>query len=162
VAIQTAGACHDQTRRISDIVVGSRHRRDLGDIDALARNIRDVGLLHPIVVRPDGTLIAGERRLKAFKLNGQIEIPVTILDLEAVVRGEYAENALRKDFTLSEAVAIKRDLEPLEKAAAKERQAASGERPAVRSTSDRRENPCSGLARRRAMPVALAALSAAR
>jgi N6-adenosine-specific RNA methylase IME4 len=38
------------------------------------------------------------------------------------VRGEFAENAVRKDFTLSEAVAIKRALEPLEKAAAKARQ----------------------------------------
>ena len=38
-----------------------------------------------------------------------------------IARGEHAENAVRKDFTLSEAVAIKRALEPLEKAAAKER-----------------------------------------
>ena len=44
------------------------------------------------------------------------------MDLDAVVRGEYAENTFRKDFTLSEAVAIKRALEPLEKAAAKVRQ----------------------------------------
>ena len=38
------------------------------------------------------------------------------------MRGEFAENAHRKDFTLSEAVAIKRALEPIERAAAKERQ----------------------------------------
>ena len=31
------------------------------------------------------------------------------------MRGEYAENMHRKDFTLSEAVAIKRALEPLER-----------------------------------------------
>ncbi len=39
-----------------------------------------------------------------------------------MVRGEFAENVHRKDFTLSEAVAIKRKLEPLEQAAAKQRQ----------------------------------------
>jgi Protein of unknown function (DUF3631) len=46
------------------------------------------------------------------------KLPVTVVNLEAVARGEYAENAHRKDFTLSEAVAIKRALEPAERAAA--------------------------------------------
>ena len=58
------------TRRISDIIIGKRHRRDMGDLDALARTIRDLGLLHPVVIRPDVTLIAGERRLCAAKLLG--------------------------------------------------------------------------------------------
>ena len=80
----------------------------------------ELGLLQPIVVRPDGVLIAGERRLHAAKLLGWTEIPVTVVDLDAVVRGEFAENAIRKDFTLSEAVAIKRALEPIEREAAKE------------------------------------------
>jgi hypothetical protein len=43
-------------------------------------------------------------------------------DLEEVVRGELAENAIRKDFLPSEIEAIRRAIEPLEKAAAKERQ----------------------------------------
>jgi len=111
---------------ISAIILGKRHRRDLGDIDALAANIAAIGMLHSIVVRPDGTLIAGERRIEAAKALGWSEVPVNIVDLDAVVRGEFAENSLRKDFTLSEAVAIKRALEPLERAGAKERQ---GERP---------------------------------
>jgi hypothetical protein len=110
------------TRKISDIVVGTRHRKDMGDVDGLAASMKELGLLHPIVVRPDGVLVAGERRLRAAKLLGWTEIPVNIIDLEAVTRGEFAENAVRKDFTLSEAVAIKRALEPLEKIAAKERQ----------------------------------------
>ena len=79
-------------------------------------------MLHPIVVRPDGKLIAGERRLRAAQMLGWKKIAVTVIDLTAVVRGEFAENAHRKDFTLSEAVAIKRALEPLERAAAKQRQ----------------------------------------
>ena len=108
---------------VDQIKVGARHRKDMGDIAGLAANIDEVGLLHPIVVRPDGTLIAGERRLRAAQLLGWKTIPVTVIDLDDIVRGEFAENALRKDFTLSEAVAIKRALEPLEKAAAKERHA---------------------------------------
>jgi N6-adenosine-specific RNA methylase IME4 len=107
---------------IDTIKSGERHRRDLGDIESLARSIDDIGLLHPIVVRPDGMLIAGERRLRAAELLGWSDIAVTVVDLEDIARGEHDENACRKDFTLSEAVAIKRALEPLEKAAAKERQ----------------------------------------
>jgi ParB family chromosome partitioning protein len=108
-------------RPIDSIRVGERHRKELGDVEALAASIADVGLLHPVVVNADGERVAGERRLEACKLLGWKEVPVTVVDLDAVVRGEFAENAVRKDFTLSEAVAIKRALEPLERAAARER-----------------------------------------
>lgn len=109
-------------RRIDAIRVGVRHRRDLGDLASLAKSIGEVGLLHPIVVRRDGRLIAGERRLEAFKLLGRTEIPATVVDLEEIARGELAENADRKDFLPSEIDAIRRALEPREKAAAKARE----------------------------------------
>ena len=105
---------------VDAIRVGARHRKDMGDLEGLAASIAE-RLLHPVVVRPDGLLIAGERRLRAAQLLGWKTIPVNVIDLDEVVRGEFAENIHRKDFTLSEAVAIKRALEPLEKAAAKER-----------------------------------------
>jgi hypothetical protein len=51
------------TMPLADIKVGERFRKDMGDIDGLAAKLKEVGaLLHPIVVRSDGTLIAGERR----------------------------------------------------------------------------------------------------
>jgi N6-adenosine-specific RNA methylase IME4 len=108
--------------RVIDIIVGERHRKDMGDIAGLAASIHELGLLHPIVITPDGELIAGERRLRAAESLGWSEIPVTVVDLDSIVRGEFAENTFRKDFTLSEAVAIKRAVEPREKAAAKGRQ----------------------------------------
>jgi N6-adenosine-specific RNA methylase IME4 len=107
---------------IADIDVGKRHRRDMGDIDALAGNIADIGLLHPIVVTPTGRLIAGARRLRAFHKLGRNTIPATIVDLDQVVRGEYAENFFRKTFTPSEMADIADALEPIERAKAKERQ----------------------------------------
>ena len=58
--------------------------------------------------------------------SGRETIPTTVVDLDEIVRGEFAENAIRKDFLPSEAVAIKRALEPVEKAAAKERMAEGG------------------------------------
>jgi ParB/RepB/Spo0J family partition protein len=86
------------TRRIAAIAVGERHRKDLGDIDGLAASIAELGLLQPVVIRPDGALIAGKRRLEAFKLLGRADIPVTVIDIDAVVKGEFAENSIRKDF----------------------------------------------------------------
>lgn len=109
------------TQPIFSIRVGTRHRRDLGDVDQLAASIASVGLLHPIVVTPDGALIAGERRLEACRRLGWTDVPVSVIELADIVRGEFCENTIRKDFTLSEAVAIKRALEPAERAQAKER-----------------------------------------
>ena len=90
-------------RLISEIQIGERHRRDLGDIPALARSIATVGLLHPIVVTTDGQLIAGRRRLAALELLGRDEAPVRVIDIghntpSDIARGELAENEARKDF----------------------------------------------------------------
>jgi N6-adenosine-specific RNA methylase IME4 len=106
---------------IANIRVGKRHRRDLGDVGQLAASIKSVGLLHPIVITPERKLVAGERRLQACKALGWTHIPASVVKLPEIVRGEFAENAVRKDFTLSEAVAIKRALEPVERAKAKAR-----------------------------------------
>jgi ParB-like chromosome segregation protein Spo0J len=114
--------------KIADIKVGDRFRKEMGDIAALAKNIDEVALVHPIVVTSDGRLIAGERRIKAFKLLGRDEIPATVIDLDQVMAGEYAENVFRKDFTPSETVGILRALEPIERERAKERQRLSNGR----------------------------------
>jgi ParB/RepB/Spo0J family partition protein len=108
------------------IKIGNRHRHDLGDVAALAASIAAVGLLHPVVIRPDGTLIAGARRLKACRQLGWTELPVTVVNLDEIVRGEFAENAHRKDFLPTEVDAIRRALEPVEKAAAKARMKEGG------------------------------------
>ena len=105
---------------LDQIRVGKRHRKDMGDVAGLAASMGAVGLLHPVVVTPDGKLIAGERRLRAAKQLGWSKIPVNVVDLNKLVLGEFAENTYRKALTPSEAVAIARALEPLEKAAAKE------------------------------------------
>jgi len=116
------------TVAIDAIKIGKRHRKDMGDITALAASMAELALLHPVVITPDRELIAGERRLRAAESLGWAEIPVTVIDLKEVVRGEFAENAYQKPFTLTEAVAIKRAIEPLERAAAKERQREGGRR----------------------------------
>lgn len=49
------------------IIVGERFRKDIGDIDALAESIKEVGMLQPIVIDASGHLIAGYRRLLAWR-----------------------------------------------------------------------------------------------
>jgi N6-adenosine-specific RNA methylase IME4 len=99
-----------ERRAVSELRIGQRHRRDPGDLRALADSIAAVGLLHPVVIRPDNRLVAGERRLQAVRLLGWTEVPVTVVDPADVLRAEADENSARKDFTPSEAVAIHRDL----------------------------------------------------
>jgi N6-adenosine-specific RNA methylase IME4/ParB-like chromosome segregation protein Spo0J len=119
---------------VARIRIGSRVRKDMGDLAGLARSIDGNGLLHPIVVRrlppktggaagwdavspwvgePDHELIAGERRLEAWQMSRWRDepIPVHVVDLASIMRGEFAENHERKNFTPSELVEIKRALE---------------------------------------------------
>jgi N6-adenosine-specific RNA methylase IME4 len=109
------------TRRIDEIIVGERHRSALGDIASLARSIEQNDLIHPIVIRPDDVLVAGQRRLEAFKSLGRTEIPTRVVDMEEISRGEMAENTDRLNFPLSDIEAIRRTFEAAEKAKAKAR-----------------------------------------
>ena len=106
---------------ISSIQVGERHRRDLGDVEQLAASIAELGLLHPIVIKPDGVLIAGERRLEACKKLKWADVAVTVVNIDAIVDGELAENIYRKNFTPSEMVAIAETVEERERELAKQR-----------------------------------------
>lgn len=109
--------------RLSDIRKGRRYRIDLGDIDALAASIRASGLLHPVVVTSDSMLVAGERRLAAVAALGWTRVPVRVIDPVDLLTAERDENAVRKDFTPSEAVAIAAAIRPVEQELARERQA---------------------------------------
>jgi ParB-like chromosome segregation protein Spo0J len=111
-----------EQRNIKEISKNGRHRKDLGDLAQLAKSIDEVGLLHPVVINASNTLIAGERRLEACKLLGWQKIPVRVIDLQSIVRGEYDENTMRKDFTNSEAFAIYAEVKPLMDEEAKKRQ----------------------------------------
>ena len=90
------------TRAINSIIVGERHRRDMGDIDGLAASIEAVGLLTRSSFRPSTSLIAGERRFAPCGRSGWRRFRSDVVDLAEIVRGELAENTDRKDFRPSE------------------------------------------------------------
>ncbi len=58
---------------ISDIIIGPRHRKDMGDLQVLADSIEDQGLLQAIGITEDRELVFGKRRLEAAK---KLNIPV--------------------------------------------------------------------------------------
>lgn len=129
-------------RTIADIKIGLRFRKDLGDIDSLAKSIQEIGLLSPPGVTPDGRLVYGFRRIEACKLLGWTEIPVNIIPIDDIVKGEFHENTMRKDFTWDEVIEIKRAIEPIEKAEAEKRQKAGKRLPPAKLAEggQRRDN----------------------
>jgi len=111
--------------RIEDIKIGGRIRNELGNIESLANSIDRIGLLHPIVVDSDNKLIAGLRRIEAFKSLNRDEIPhrtINSLDeLYDYLIAEKDENVERKGFTPLEALEMAKAIEGIERAAAKGR-----------------------------------------
>lgn len=98
------------TFSIDSIVIGRRTRKQVGDVKGLASSIRDLGLLHPIVLDDKHRLIAGLRRLKACQSLGWNNVPIHIVPLDDIVRGEFDENTVRADFLPSEMYAISKKL----------------------------------------------------
>ena len=112
-------------RKRTDIKTGRRIRKDVGDIPALADSIAAVGLLHPVVITYDFQLVAGYRRIQACKHLKWFDIPCTqTADLDDTLKqlqAERDENEHRKALTPSEAVALGKKLEELERPKAAER-----------------------------------------
>jgi ParB family transcriptional regulator, chromosome partitioning protein len=106
---------------MNSIKIGSRFRKDLGDIASLAENIKEIGLLHPIVINQNQGLICGLRRIEAFKSLGKSEVPAHIVNLDDIVKGEISENTQRKNFSLEEVIQIKKAVEPEIKTESKKR-----------------------------------------
>ncbi len=85
---------------INSIEIANR-KRHLGDIEQLAKSISELGLLNPITITKDGTLIAGLHRLEACRSLGWTEIPVTIIELGELQTelAEIDENLVRSELS---------------------------------------------------------------
>ncbi len=88
---------------------------DEGDLEELASSITQVGILQPIIVRPDGTgyeIIAGERRYQAACKAGMKTVPVIIKDIDETTSLELAliENIQRSNLNTIEEARAYREL----------------------------------------------------
>ena len=87
-------------------------------LQELAENIRQNGVLQPILVRPTETgheIVAGERRWRAAKLAGLTTIPVYLreLDDQQAAAASAVENLMREDLNPVEEVEAKRRIAAL-------------------------------------------------
>lgn len=86
----------------------ARMRKDLGDIDEMAKSITQYGQINPILITRDNELIAGERRLRACE---QLNIPVHAvyrdqIDDLMMREIELEENIKRKDMNWQERILL--------------------------------------------------------
>ena len=111
---------------ITRIKIGERSRKRLGDVAALMASIKSIGLLHPIVVRPDGQLVAGYRRLQAVQRLGwhdcEVTIAHTVDDDVTTLRAEADENTCREAWSVADVAAHAKRERPKEVKKARERQ----------------------------------------
>ena len=92
---------------VSTVKIGERFRSDLGDLEPLAESIARQGMLQPIGINRDNSLVFGQRRLVACRdILGWTEIEARTVDVTSLVEGQHDENEMRKSFTPSERVAI--------------------------------------------------------
>lgn len=111
-----------QMLKVADIIVPDRYRKQYGDIDDLAADIEQHGLISPIAVKDIGdgkySLLAGGRRLAAHVLLKREDILVRIypsslteLDARAI---ELAENIKRMEMDWTEEAALTLEIHRLQ------------------------------------------------
>jgi ParB family chromosome partitioning protein len=90
---------------IRDIRIPRRIRKRKIDISDLVESMAEFGLLQPIIVDTENTLIAGYRRLEAARALGWESIEVRVMDApdpKDRLLLEIEENSVRQDFDLEE------------------------------------------------------------
>ncbi|GGD24418.1 ParB/RepB/Spo0J family partition protein [Nocardioides daphniae] len=117
-------------RSVNSIRVGARHRHHPDEgVESLMASIKNLGLLQPITITPDGVLVCGARRLAAIKQLGWRTVKVWVRsgisdDLSRLL-AQQDENTERKELTPREQAALFTELRRLMSEDAARRQEAS-------------------------------------
>lgn len=116
-------------RAVDSLIVGKRHRTDLGDLDALAASIDRDGLLQPLTITIDGVLVCGARRLAAIKMLGWRTVSVWVRgglsDRLGKLLAEQDDNMLHKPYNQLEAAGLYREIKEVMAEDAARRQAST-------------------------------------
>lgn len=101
-------------RSVTSIVIGVRHRTEMGDLGPLMTSIQRLGLLQPITITPDGVLLCGRRRLEAVKQLGwrtlRVWVRSGLSDNLTSLLAQQDENTLHKPLAPLEAASLYREL----------------------------------------------------
>ena len=101
---------------IDDIKVSSRLRKiDRDKVDDLITSIKEIGLLHPIIIDNNNNLLAGWHRLEAHKVIGYkyIECKKVNLSEQKKLLVEIDDNLTHNDLSIiekSEHIALKESI----------------------------------------------------
>jgi ParB family transcriptional regulator, chromosome partitioning protein len=93
------------TKKIDEISIGKRIRKDLGNLDPLMESLRLHGLMNPVLINYDNELIAGHRRLESARKLGWQSIEVRIVDASdeiVMMELEIEENLHRRNLAADE------------------------------------------------------------
>lgn len=85
---------------IESIQFSENGHAEFGDLAGLTASIRVLGVLQPLIVRPDGRLLAGRRRLEAARRAGLAMVPVRVCEIaseRAAIEISLIENVERAD-----------------------------------------------------------------
>ncbi|WP_310964116.1 ParB N-terminal domain-containing protein [Nocardioides terrisoli] len=104
-------------RAIDSIIVGARHRKDLGDVAKLAESIDRMGLLQPVTITPEGVLVCGWRRLEAVRRLGwdsmKVWVRSGISDQLNALLAQQDDNELHKPLNELEKAGLYRELKAI-------------------------------------------------
>lgn len=123
-AVQIEGYRKDKLKhvKLDEIIVESRFREDLGDLDEMVQSIKAKGIIQPLScsVNAEGKLclLAGGRRFASAQLAGLPTVPVIVRDFIDEIDSreiELFENIYRKDFTWSERAKLTEEIDRLYK-----------------------------------------------
>ena len=75
---------HTEVRKISDLKEWGSNPRTISDesYKELKESIGNLGNFEPLVINTDGTVLAGNQRLRVHKENGDIEVEVSVPERE--------------------------------------------------------------------------------
>ena len=91
--------------KISDIKINEKRRAVSPDkVDDLTASIKELGLINPVTLTADNTLIAGAHRLEAYKRLGKEYIEATQIDISGLKAelAEIDENLIRNELHYTE------------------------------------------------------------
>lgn len=73
-------------RKVSEVKLRSDYLRKDSDVTSLKQSVRSVGLIHPVTINEENELLAGARRFQAVSELGWDEIPVHVVERDALVQ----------------------------------------------------------------------------
>lgn len=130
-----------ETRKLSELKATNPYLRMGTDVSELEKSIQTLGLIAPLVISTDNTILAGARRYQALMNLGFTEAPVMVIN-RGVLEKELVsidENLVRKDLTkmeieshLRRAKEIYQELHPTEEEVVQEEASTEDETPKIK------------------------------